>query len=238
LRFFDTDYRVAARLEKTGMGFDTTVFFNMTTARYALKQYIKYTGADIPNANNAISAITIDIAKGHDPFTFARKIRNTFRGENMEIVLTKSLISNISNGLDALLTLIATLGLTLWALAVGVLAILFAVTLNERKREFGIYRALGSTRKRLSAIVLSESTLVSSGGAITGIALLCLLAFPFAPLISFSVEMPYLQPSRTTIALILSLCLGVSLLTGALASAYSAAIIGKLATSAILKEGE
>ncbi|MDR1978504.1 MAG: ABC transporter permease [Synergistaceae bacterium] len=238
LRFFATDYLVKAQLERTGMGFDTTVFFNMKTARDTLKEYAKYSGARIPDLESAVSVITVDLAGGADPTEFARNIRGRFRQEGAEVILTKSLISNVAKGLNALLTLIAVLALILWALAVGVLAILFAVTLNERKREFGIFRALGSTRKKLVYIVLSESAVVSLGGAVTGIALLCALAFSFAPLIGLTVEMPYLQPSVATTAFLLGLCLAVSFLTGALASAYSAANIGKLATSAILKEGE
>ncbi|MDR1874017.1 MAG: ABC transporter permease [Synergistaceae bacterium] len=238
LRFFSTDYRVRAQLERTGMGFDTTVFFNMKTARDTLKECIRYGGAQVADAERAVSVITVDLAEGVDPSAFSRNIRNRFREEGAEVILTKSLISNVTRGLNALLTFIAALALILWALAVGVLAILFAVTLNERKREFGIYRALGSTRKKLVHIVLSESAVISLGGALVGIALLCLLAFSFAPLIRLTVDMPSLQPSAGTIALLLGLSLTVSLLTGALASSYSAAVIGKLATSAILREGE
>jgi putative ABC transport system permease protein len=238
LRFFDTDYLVKARLETTGMGFDTTVFFNMNTARHALRQYIKYSGADVPDEENAASIITANLADGGEPFDFARKIRDTFRREGVDIIMTKSMILNISSGLDALLTIIAVIAMILWALAVGVLAILFAVTLNERKREFGIYRVLGGTRWKLVSIVMSESAVVSLGGASIGIALLCFLVFPFAPLINIAVEMPYLQPSGATVAIILALSLAVSFLTGALASAYSAFTIGRLATHAILGEGD
>jgi hypothetical protein len=50
--------------------------------------------------------------------------------------------------------------------------------------------------------------------------------------------MPSLRPPAETTALILGLSLAASFLTGALASGYSAVSIGRLATAAILKEGE
>jgi putative ABC transport system permease protein len=234
LRFFDTDYPVAGQLDKTGMGFDTTIFFNMKTARQALKQYIHYSGANVPDEDHAVSVITVNFDKGYDPFKFYGNIRNLFRREGVEVVLTQRLISDVSKGLNTLLSAIALLILVLWVIAVGALAILFAVTLNERKREFGIYRALGSSRRRLVNVVLSESAIISLKGALTGI----LLAIPFASLAGFALEMPSLQPSVGMTAFILSLCAAISFLTGTLASAYSAAGIGRLATDAILREGE
>jgi putative ABC transport system permease protein len=234
LRFYDTDYRVAGRLDKTGMGFDTSVFFNMKTARHALNQYIKYSGDQVSGGGNVVSVITVNLEKGYDPYKFYGKIRSSFRREGVEVVLTKRLISDISGGLNTLLTVVALFVLILWAIAVGVLAILFTATLNERKREFGIYRALGSSRKKLARIVLSESALISLKGTLVGI----VLAVPLAPLTDFALKMPSLRPSVETTASILGLCLAVSLLTGTLASVYSAASIGRLATAAILKEGE
>jgi putative ABC transport system permease protein len=198
-----------------------------------LKQYIKYSGAEIPDEDHAVSVVTVNFHKGYDPYKFYGEIRNAFRREGVEVVLTKKLISSISDGLNTLLAVIVTLMAILWAIAVGVLTILFAATLDERKREFGIYRALGSSRRKLAAIILAESTLISVKGAVAGI----LLTLPFAPLASFVLEMPFLRPPIGTTALILGLCLAVSLLTGTLASVYSATRIGRLATAAILKEG-
>ncbi|MDR1649325.1 MAG: FtsX-like permease family protein [Synergistaceae bacterium] len=234
IRFYDTDYRVAGRLDKTGMGFDTSIFFNMKTARRALKQYIKYTGAEVPDEDNAVSVVTVNLDKGYDPYKFYGKVRNLFRREGVEVVLSKRLISDISAGLNNLLAVVALLALILWAVAVGVLAILFTATLNERKREFGIYRALGSSRKKLAHVILSESAVISLRGALAGIA----LSIPFAPMADFALKMPSLRPSAGTAAFILGLCLAASFLTGTLASVYSAVSIGRLATAAILREGE
>lgn len=40
----------------------------------------------------------------------------------------------------------------LWLFAVIVLLVVFSVTMNERKREFAIFRVLGATQKKLAAI--------------------------------------------------------------------------------------
>jgi putative ABC transport system permease protein len=144
----------------------------------------------------------------------------------------------VAGGLDVLLGIIAVLIAFLWLLATGVLALLFAVTFNERRREFGVYRALGATRRKLALIVLAESALVSLIGALIGAAVLSLVYFSFSPLIGISVEMPYLQPPAPTVAILLVTGVLVASITGPLAALLTALRAGRQATAAILKAGE
>ncbi|MDR3255000.1 MAG: ABC transporter permease [Synergistaceae bacterium] len=237
IQFFGRLYRVAGKLDKTGMGFDTSIFMNMETSRAAFKDYAYYAGGKLPDADNAISSITVDIKSGYDPSKFARGVRETFRNELVSVVLMQAMFEDISKELGLSIAIITALMAVFWLLAVGVLAILFTVTLNERRREFGIYRALGATRRKLYEIVLSESCAVSLFGAVSGVLLLCFFVFPFAPLISRSIESAYLQPSFKVLSMILCGGLLVSFLTGPIASLGSAAVIGRMSASAVMKEG-
>jgi putative ABC transport system permease protein len=236
--FFSRKYRVTGRLERTGTGFDTSVFVNMDTARRALADYVSLGGGNVPEGEGAVSSIAVRIRRGLDPNTFSRNIRYGFRSENVGVVLTQTMLSSISGSLKVLVGIIAVLVVFLWLLALGSLALLFSVTLNERKREFGVYRALGATRRTLARLVLAESALVSLAGALAGVALLSLVYFSFSPLIGISVAMPYLQPTGGTIALLLAGGLLAAFATGPLASLRGAARIGSLAAAAILREGE
>jgi putative ABC transport system permease protein len=239
LIFFGRDYPVAGKLEATGTGFDTSVFVNLATARIALDDYVALGGTmNIPEDASAVSSLTIRIEQGYDRADFTRSIRSGFRDEGISVVLTQRLIGSVTGGLDVLLGIIAVLIAFLWLLATGVLALLFAVTLNERKREFGVYRALGATRGKLALLVLAESALVSLVGALTGAAVLSLVYFSFSPLIGISVEMPYLQPSASTIALLLGAGVVAASVTGPLSALLTALRAGQQATAAILKAGE
>ncbi|MDR0671526.1 MAG: ABC transporter permease [Oscillospiraceae bacterium] len=239
LLFFSQKYRVAGQLERTGMGFDTSVFMNMGTARATLEEYVYYTGAEIPDRARAVSTLTADVdAARTTPQEVARKIRDVYRNEGVGVILTQAMIGGISDSLNAFLTVVAALVAVLWLLAAGVLMLMFSVTLHERRREFGLYRALGATRGRLVRIVLTESSLLSLAGACAGVALLCLLLFPFQPLIARSVAAPYLQPSAAAAAALLGASLLLSFLTGPLASARAAASIGRVAAHAAVRGGE
>ncbi|MDR3335539.1 MAG: ABC transporter permease [Treponema sp.] len=237
LVFFNTKYKVRGQLERTGMGFDTSVFLNMETAHSALKEYMYYSGAEVPDAEHAVSVITADIDAGYPVAEFARTIRDRFRKEQVGVVLTKTMFGSVAKGLHVFLVIIAILAGIWWLLSIGVLTIMFTVMLHERKRELGIYRALGATRKKLVFIILSESSIISLAGTCIGIILLVLLGFPFVPLIEHTIAMPYLQPSPGMAVAILFLSGSLSFLTGTLASVHAASKIGRLATSAIIKEG-
>ena len=235
LRFFAGSYPIAAQLEKTGMGFDTSVFFNMKTARAALKEYIYWGGKEIDDPEHAISVIAVDLDADTTASEFAVRIHDLFKGEGIEVISTKAMISDISKDLRSFLTIILALVAIVWILAVAVISIVFTVTLNERKREFGIYRALGATRKRLAYIIFNESSVIGIAGACIGIIVLCCLVFPFVPLINSSFDMPFLQPDGSAVVFLLAGSFAVSYLSVALASSYSSVRVGRLATHAIMK---
>jgi putative ABC transport system permease protein len=222
LMFFSDSYPVAARLEKTGTGFDTSVFFNMETARATLKEYLRYSGEDIPDADHAVSVVTADIEDGIDPAALAREIRDSYLLDGIDIIRTQDIVGGISRNLRAFLTLVIVLMAIFWVLAAGVLAILFTAMLNERKKEFGVYRILGAPLTRIVNIIIIESSIISLLGALAGAAAFCLLVLPFRALIELRMTLPYLQPGVKNAALIIGAGFFMSFLTGPLASLRSA----------------
>jgi putative ABC transport system permease protein len=240
LMFFGRDYPVVGKLEATGTGFDTSVFVNMTTARVALGDYVKLGGLmNVPSDDaNAVSSITVQIEPGYDRATFTRSVRAGFRDEGVGVVLTQRLIGSVSSGLDVLLGIIVVLISFLWILSIGVLALLFTLSLGERRREFAVFRALGAARHQIALLVLIESALISLGGALVGTALVSLVYLSFSPLIGISIEMPYLQPAAPVIALLLVVGLLASSVTGPLAALFTALKTGRQATASLFKAGE
>jgi putative ABC transport system permease protein len=153
------------------------------------------------------------------------------------VVLPQTLVVGVSRGLGALLALITALSALLWLLTVGVLALLFSMSANERLREFGVYRALGATRARLTAIILTESLLAGLAGSAAGAALLSLIYFSFERLIGASIDLPYLRPSFKALSPLFAGAFAVALAAPPLASLFSAVRIGRLAAHSVIREG-
>jgi putative ABC transport system permease protein len=238
LKFFNQTFLIAARLEKTGMGFDTSVFMNLATAKRAARESERLQAHPVAENADLISSVMVKIQNGYDVKDVANGILQAYAREGVHVVVAKNMISDISGSLRGLAAYIYILAGVLWVLAVGVLMIVFAVTLNARKREFSIFRVLGATRSRLVKLVLCESALISLFGAVAGTAAAALVVFPFSAYIGSLLGLPYLQPSYGALAIVAALSFLISFAVGPLASAYAAIQIGSSEIYTAMREGE
>jgi putative ABC transport system permease protein len=123
-------------------------------------------------------------------------------------------------------------------LALIVLAAVFSSSIHERKKEFAVLRILGATKKKLAAVVLSESAIAGIAGGSAGIILAATLIFPFSTLISERLQLPYLDAPLLNILLLLLGSLVLSAIVGPLASFYAALRISRAETYFTMREGE
>jgi putative ABC transport system permease protein len=238
---FAVKLKVAGILEKTGMGFDNSIFVNMDTVQMLLAEYERFDGAtplpDGASANSVVSAILIDLLDDADIVEFQRNINVGFRDEGLSVTTSQDLLASTSKNLDLLTGILAILLVAMWAFSVFALAIIFVLSLNERQREFGILRAIGATRQKLMAILLAESSILCGVGAFAGVSVICLIVFPYSALLERVMHTAYLPPQSGTFALLIVLGLLSGSIIGPLSSVFSAAIIGKNEAFANLQEG-
>ncbi|MDR3354058.1 MAG: ABC transporter permease [Synergistaceae bacterium] len=238
LMFFDRGYRIAAKMENTGTGFDSSVFMTMKAARRAAGDYVSMGGTFSP-PEESISSVVVLIEEGFTAVGMTRKINSTFGYGKSGIVVvpTRTIIGSVSGGLRAMTAFTVILVVILWVLSVLVLTIVFSVTLNERKQEFGILRSLGITRKKLIALVFLESGAISFTGAAAGVFLSALLVFPFRTYIQETIGMPYMQPSFEKMLAIAAASLILSFATGPLASLFSSSKMGNSDAYVVIRDG-
>ncbi len=237
LSFFDRDYLVIGQLEKTGMGFDTSVFMNMDSAWVAAADYTRL-GGFIQHEENSISSLIVNVEAGVKVLDVNTEILRLYGDEGIDVILSQNLLRNISSGLDSLPLILGGLSLLLWLLAAGVLAAVFSLSIHERKREFAILRAIGATRKKLSGIILLEASYISLAGSVAGLFLASLFLFPYSASISKAIDAPYLQPGLGILVLYALGSLVLAFLTGPAAAAFSAIKIGRSETYTMIREGE
>ncbi|HBC26091.1 MAG TPA: ABC transporter permease [Ruminococcaceae bacterium] len=238
LTFFNRQYPIAARLEKTGTGLDASVFTNMNTIR-SLFQGAKAAGMGFLSGTDpekSISSVLVKIDSHYDADTVAHNIRSHISG--VQVIKTRSMFTGISNTLGSLPVFLYAISIALWVLAAAVLTVMFSVTANERKKEFAVLRILGATRKKLAGILLNESLFASMAGGIIGVAAAAAVVFPFNVYIGDRLGLPYLQPQISVVLGILALSLFLSFLVGPLASAHSAIKISRAETYLTMREGE
>jgi putative ABC transport system permease protein len=239
LLLFGDEYRTAGRLGKTGTGFDNSVFLNMDTAQKIVADYKKYDEAAVlPDQGGVVSVVVADVTRGLDPDEFAKNLRKEFRGKGITVIRPQAIISGLTKNLTLTIGIMSILLTALWLLASLVLAIVFALTVNERKKELGVYRSLGATRRKLAGIILAESVILGVTGAALGIGMLCLIVFPFNALIESRLQSEYLLPDAAATGTILAAGFLACAAMGPVAAAFSAVRIGLRETYLVIREGE
>ena len=238
LKVFNRYYTIAAKLEKTGSGLDQAVYANMTTlARIfdsAKASGLTFT-KDI-NPKNSVSSILVKIKEGYTQEEVTHNIRAKLNG--LQVIKTKGMISGIAKTLGTFKNFLFTFTAAFFVAVMILLATIFSITANERKKEFAILRSLGASGKKLSSIVLTEAFLISAAASAIGTILSVIITLPYAASIGRELHLPSLRPNIFFTLLIAAISFALSLLTGPLASLHTAIRISKRETYLTFREGE
>ena len=238
IKLFGTEYEVAAKLDATGTGLDQAVYATNSTIRamYADAESKGQRFLEDANPNESISTILVRVSEGYSRKELIKNIRKELGG--VKIVESQNMISSAASNMKSIALFIYIFAGLFLLIALSTLALVFAVIANERKKEFGILRILGATKKKLSDIILLESIFISAAGGMAGILIASLIIFPLNVYIGDNLGIPYLLPSVIRIILILVLDLFVSTLIGPLSASLSAVRISKAETYLTIREGE
>jgi putative ABC transport system permease protein len=238
IRLFNQAFPVAAKLSKTGAGFDTSIFMTMNTMKMMM-DYAHNEGNHFivdSEPEGVISTVLVQIDRTSNIRSIAGAIRRENQG--VDVIASENILAGIAQTLNGFVSYIQIFSYLFWILAVVILAAVFSGTINERKKEFAVLRIIGATRKKLIALVLGESAMVSVAGGIAGILLAALLIFPYNTYIGERLHLPYILPAGTSIFRIILISLGFSFIVGPLAAMYSAIKISNAETYFTLREGE
>ncbi|MFL0809527.1 MAG: ABC transporter permease [Agarilytica sp.] len=162
---------------------------------------------------NRESLMEIDIfyRENNSAKQIEQKIRNFLTAkhgrEDFTIVTQDAMLKSLDNILKIVKIAIASFGaISLLVGAVGILTI-FNITLNERKQEIGLLRALGFTREQLRNLFLAEAVVLALSGGVLG------YAFVMAPMLLAKLALPQFPIafdfSILVLALLVSALVGV-----------------------------
>jgi putative ABC transport system permease protein len=211
-------------LEPTGTGLDQSMFFTFDTAyeiaRLSGDQAVKV--LDIPP--RTISSALVKVGLGDDVHQVAEEIVAAIPG--VTPLETNHLFEDQRAQILSLMnSVVILMGIT-WVLAMALIAVVFALAVNERRRQIGVMRALGASRVTVLKSLLLEAVLLALAGGATGIAVAGLAVYLFRPLIVGLMGVPFLFPPPLHLA-----GLGLAALALALAGVLLAALLPALRIS-------
>ena len=218
LKFFGRDLKVIGRLEQTGMGFDNMVFMNRNTVQVLSKEAERITERKWFNDGSLNSVIMLKLKPNYDSKTCALELNKKLNSKGIYALFSKKFINNIGHSLKIVSRLISFSVIFLWILSVVIIGLIFALTFSERKKEFGILRAIGADRNKIIKLCLYESFMISFYGALLGIFLGIFIIAAGSPIMAEILKMPFLLPKISVLVMLVIIAFFVSILTGIIAS--------------------
>jgi putative ABC transport system permease protein len=184
-------------LEPTGTGLDQSMFLTFETAYDIASKSKNQAQSMLVIPPDSISAALIKVEPGADPHDVAVRILQNVPG--VTPIESSNLFQSYRRQMTGLLrSIVVILGVT-WGLSVVLIGLVFSMAANERRKELGVLRALGATRRFVFQSLLAEASLLAVFGGLTGALLAGLAIFLFRNLIMVSLEIPFLLPSPVSL---------------------------------------
>jgi len=117
-------------------------------------------------------------------------------------------------------------------------ASLMSMSINERKREFGLLRSLGATKGSISKLVMGEVGIVSFLGSVLGLAVGGLVLAVSEFFLSQTYSISFIQPTTTDLIEFTLGSLGLGMLIGTLAASLPAYRASRMDPYEALTRGE
>ena len=236
LKIYEQYTHVVAKLAETGTGLDTAVYCNMDTmSKLLAAAEAKGVTHRLTSGSDVISAVYVKVRDGYD----VGQVNNWLNGHIRKVtaVRARSMFTDVSDSLSGIARAARALIGAVWALALVILLVAFAMMIHERRREFAVLRLLGVSRRGLRGVILTETALCGLAGALAGVGIAALGVFPFTTLIETKLGLPYLTPSPGTLLMLAGGTILATLLVGLLAGTWAAARLSRTDPGTTLREG-
>lgn len=237
VRFFGKTHPVSGKLSKSGAGIDNAVFVSMNTLKeiYDDAKGRGFGFISDGKAGSKVSAVFVRLSEGAKADSTAVKI--TSRIPNVSVVKRDAVFSEISSSLDSVFFILKILAVSVTLFTVISLAIIFPLAVSSRTAEFSILRILGAAHKKCAEILLYEALFISVAGELSGIALACLLVFPFCTAIDSALSVPLVFPPPAILFLTGCAVLLAVIFAVLLSALKSIIAVSKLEPYSVMKQG-
>lgn len=203
----DQPFRVSGILEKTGTPVDRTVIVSLEAIEAIHVDW--KSGAKIPGQSTpadairrmdlqpkAVTAALVGVKSRLQVFSLQRSI-NEYAQEPLLAILPGVALQELWQIVGIAETaLIAVSGMVVVTALIGMMATIFS-SLNERRREMAIFRAMGARPRVILGMLVLEATLIAAIGSILGLALLYVGLFVAQPIVdrAFGLWLPIETPT-------------------------------------------
>lgn len=237
IKFFEQNLVVTGKLTQTGMGFDSSVFVNMKTAKKiaAASEIIKKNKAA---EGEKISVLLLKLKPEYDSLKVANSIIRRYPNGGIYALFAKKFVGQISSQLKVLSGYMYISIIAIWIMSLVLLSVIFSTIINERKKELGILRILGASKKQVLSLIVIESLIIGIIGSIIGTFAGILFVLSVIPFIQQTLNLPFLMPTFFNFILMLICSVGIGIILGSISSFFCGNKIIKKDAYVLIKENE
>ncbi|MBQ9434151.1 MAG: ABC transporter permease [Synergistaceae bacterium] len=235
IKFFGKSLTVAARLEQTGMGFDAMIFMNRATISELSREAERISGRIMRNDGSLTSVIMLKLKSGYDSVAAAAEINRRLNSKGIYALFSKKFVNDIGSSLRTVSLIIRGSVIFLWVMSVVIVGLIFALTLMERRSEFGILRSIGASRRKLAALSLAEVLMISVYGAALGVVLGNAAVAAGSPFVAEALGLPFLLPSLSVILGLTVSAVVLAVMTGVFSAGVSVLRVSRMDIHTIIK---
>ena len=219
--------RAMSVLEPTSSTMDRTVFFPIQTA-YKLPLAPGANGTSTAPGRNStvgfktgqISALLVKLARGASEGDVGRQVSASLSSYVViyGAIATKQ-VSLETRGIASYEFLLAGLLGTSVLILTGSL---MSMSVNERKREFGILRSMGATKLGISKLIMGEAGIMSISGSLLGLAVGAVVFAVSESYLSQAYNITFVAPAYSDVLVFMIEAMALGVIIGTLAAVYPA----------------
>jgi putative ABC transport system permease protein len=234
IRLYGTTLRLAGNLEPTGTGMDQTIFFTMDTAQKIAANSVTQAVSPLVIPEGKISSILVKLEPGIDVHQVMAPIFLYI--PDVVPIPSPQLFGTFRDQMLGLLGGIMVFMALAWILSAVLIALVFSMSANERRRQMAVLRAMGATRWYILRSLLAEGSLLAVAASTVGSAIGILCIFIFQRYIAGTLKIPFLFPSITSLLGLYLLNLIISLTVVVVATVYPAIRISQTEPALAMRE--
>jgi putative ABC transport system permease protein len=205
-----------ANMEATGTGIDQSMFFTFDTAQDISRISLSRAEQPLEIPEDQISAVMVRVEEGADPHEIALDIVQQVEG--VSPIESPNLFTTYRQQLTGLLKSVLLVLVITWVLAVLLIGLVFSMAAHERRRQLGVLRALGATRRFVMQTLLTEAGLLALAGGLLGVLIAVLTIYFLRRPIVNDLGIPFLFPALPSLLAQTAIGIGLALISVTLAA--------------------
>lgn len=236
VHFFGHNFDVAGVLDATGMGVDESVFMSLDTAYLMAQESAQVAESPLDVKPGQISSVLVKKTPDINVDQLTQRIKTSVPGTT--IITANELSRSVTDRISGFKRGFIAVDAIVWIMSLLTIAAIFSMIVNERQREIGLLRAMGSSRQFVFRLMLTEAVFLTAAGGIAGIFVGGAGLFIFKAIITSSLGIPYLWPPLLTFVRLMVITMLLAIVSGAVASLYPALSSSRLEPYAAIRQGE